>query len=230
MKNKIIRNKILVILISVMMITEAIAQPSSIDKNKDPYKWMFGASWSFVDDNGKVYTKLFDLPGSFNFEYYPSRISFDRYLRYGWSLEFSAAYNKYRSSKLINSETGKSGIFLCGDVQMKYSFYRFMKGARRFEPYLSSGLGVTMRTSEDVKISPSFNMSFGANYWFTPNWGMQLQTTGKLALVPFFSESNYLQHTVGVVYRTGARKTRSDFDKRRYPWAHDKTKFKRRNS
>lgn len=217
----------------LLMASNVFAQPTSIGHNKNPYKWMFGLSWSVVDDNGKPYTRLLDVVGSYNFEYYPSRITVDRYLKKGWSLELAFAYNMYKGSKLINGVVGVSGIFLSTDIHAKYSFYKFMSGRKRLEPYLSIGLGGTYRTTQNPTITPTVNLALGANYWFNQNWGAQIQTNGKVGVLPAFytSSSNYIQHTIGVVYRMDERKkNRSDFDKRRYPWAHDKKKYKRKNT
>lgn len=210
----------------------AHSQPSSIDRKKDPYSWMFGVSWNVVDDNGQAFTKLFDYKDSWNYLYYPSRITVDKYIRRGWSMEGMAAYNYYSSSKLINDTTGLSGRFFSVDFHMKYSFYRFFAPAKWFDPYFSFGLGVTYRQVMDPPITPTVNLALGANFWFSKSWGMQVQTMGKLGIVPdiYVSKTDYLQHTVGVVYRRSPKMKHSKNNKKRHKWIHEKQRFKRKNT
>jgi len=208
-----------------------MAQPASLTKKKNPYKWMFGISWNVIDDNGDAYSRLLDYEDSWNYLYYPSRISVDRYLRKGWSWEAMAAYNEYTASKIINDSTGLEGMFISADFHVKYSFAK-MFGNKWFDPYISAGLGVTYREVMDNPITPTVNVAFGANFWFSRRWGMQIQTIGKLGIVEDIYDSNtdYLQHTIGVVYRKDASKRRQNTHKKRYKWTDDKQKFKRKNT
>lgn len=223
------KSSLTLILFCFVAILKSQAQPTSIRSNENPYKWMFGLSWSIVDDNGHAFTKIFDIPRSYNMEYFPSRIMVDRYLQKKWSLEFSATYNKYKGSKLINGEVGNSGLFICADAHAKYNF---LNGKKRFDPYASAGIGGTFRQTQSSPVALTVNLSLGTNYWFSAKWGMQIQGTAKVAALPTFftSNGNYTHYTVGVVYRTGGKKQSSDFDKRRYPWMNDKKKYKRKNA
>ncbi|MEY3238160.1 MAG: hypothetical protein RI883_2261 [Bacteroidota bacterium] len=215
-----------------LFVSNSFAQPSSINRKKNPYSWMFGVGWNVVDDNGQAFSNLFDVKGSWNYLPYPTRISIDKYLKKGWSLEGMVAYNKYTSSKLINDTTGLSGIFVSGDFHVKYSFYRFFSPTKWFDPYLSVGLGVTYREVMSSPIAPTCNIALGANFWFSKSWGLQVQTMGKLGLVTdiYVSNTDYLQHTVGVVYRKQPKRSHSRNNKKRYGWTKETQKYKRRNS
>lgn len=208
------------------------AQPASLTTKKNPYKWMFGIGWNVVDDNGHTYDKLFDYEGSWNYLYYPSRLTVDRFLRKGWSWEAMGAYNEYTSSKLINDTTGLSGMFISADFHFKYSFRRIVP-IKWFEPYMSAGIGFTYRDVRLEPLTPTVNVAFGGNFWITKKWGIQLQTIGKLGIVSdiYNSNTDYLQHTVGIVYRKdGSKKSRNNFNKKQYGWTKDKQKFKRKNT
>jgi hypothetical protein len=213
----------------------SLAQPSKMESNRDPYKWIFGASWNVIDDNGYPFTKLFDMPGSWNYHYLPTRITAEKYLYNHWSWEIAAAYNKYFSSKLINQETGHSGFNVNADFNLKYSFNSAkMKNRKRFDPYFSMGLGGTFRTSLEVPVNANFNLNIGTNYWLTHRWGLQIQTSGKVSLFPeiLFTNANYMQHSFGVIYKHDPRglKSKSNFDKKKYPWTREKQRFKRRST
>lgn len=211
----------------------SLAQPSSINRKKNPYRWMFGLSWSVIDDDGNAFGNLLDYQNSWNYLPVPSRLSVDKYIRKGWSLEGMVAYNTYSSSKLINDTTGASGIFLSGDFHVKYSFYRLMPtSAKWFDPYFTGGLGFSYRSIRENPINPSLNLGFGMNFWLTKQWGLQLQTVGKLALVSdiYTSNADYIQHTVGIVYRMQPLKKKFKQGKAQYKWVHGKQRYNRKNT
>jgi hypothetical protein len=210
------------------------AQPAALSTKKNPYKWMIGLSWSLIDDNGEPFTKLFDVSGSYNFEYFPSKLMVDRYFRKGWSMEGLLTYNRFYSDKQINDTTGVEGLLFSGDVHLKYSFNRYFRRAKWFDPYISMGLGVTYRSVREQAITPTFNTTFGANFWFSRKWGAQVQTTGKLGLTAdiYTGDADYLQHSLGVVYRfTPKRRSTNNFaSKRQHKWTNEKTRYNRRRN
>jgi len=233
-KNKNYLLKFSLSIIALLFIsTHVLAQPTSIQRKKNPYSWMFGVSWNVVDDDGNAFGNLFDYNGSWNYLYYPSRLTVDRYLRKGWSLEGMAAYNQYTSKKLINDTTGVSGMFISGDFHVKYSFYRFFEPKKWFDPYISAGLGFTYREVMEIPVNPNVNVAFGANFWFARSWGVQLQTMGKLGLVPdiYNSNTDYLQHTIGIVYKhQPSKRPHKSNSKKRHKWTNEKQRFKRKNT
>lgn len=211
----------------------SLAQPSSINRKKNPYRFMFGLSWSVIDDDGNAFGNLFNYQDSWNYLPFPTRLSLDKYFRKGWSFEGMAAYNTYTTSKIINDTTGVSGIFVSGDFHMKYSFNRFMpSSAKWFDPYLSGGLGVTYRSARENPLNPNLNLGFGMNFWLNQHWGLQLQTVGKLALVSdiYTSDADYIQHSAGIVYRIQPLKRPFKQGKAKYKWVHGKQHYKRKNT
>jgi len=118
------------------------SQPYKTIKVYKPYNWMFGVHWTAVDDNGDKFGRLFDVGGSWNIRPFPTRVTADKYFKYGWSLEMAGSYTEYRAGKLINGSTDVSGIFAAFDVNGKYSFYQmYAPRARWIEPYLTWVLG-----------------------------------------------------------------------------------------
>ena len=128
------------VLFSIAFSLSSIAQPAAMQTKKNPYKWMISLDWSAIDDNGEPYTKLFDLPGSWNYEYFPSRLMVDRFYYKGWSFEGAVTYNRYLSNKQINGATGMSGSFFALNLGMKYSFNRYFRNVKWLDPYISMGL------------------------------------------------------------------------------------------
>ena len=67
-----------------------------------------------------------------------------------------------------------------------------------------AGLGYTQRSTVRYAQTGTFNLGIGATIWVLDNQlGINLQGTGKFGLQsPLISTgSNYLQHSIGVVYK-----------------------------
>ena len=230
--DSLMKNILIVSFSLLISTTFSLAQPTSYYRKKNPYAWMFGLSWNVVNDNEEKLQNLFDVSGSWNSLYYPSRITIDKYLRRGWSLEGSVAYNQYKSTKIINDSTGRSGIFLSGDFHFKYSYNHLIKRNKWFDPYYSFGLGFTYRSALNAPFTPTANLAIGSNFWFTNSFGISAQITGKLAIVSdiYVSRYDYFNYAAGIVYRRPAIKKSNHFKKKKFGWIHDKRRFRRKNT
>ena len=222
---------ILIILFTCAWNQSASAQTEYLRRRNDPYRWMFSLGWNVVDDDGLAFSNLFDYQNSWNYLYYPSTLSIDKYLRKGWSLDGALSYNQYSSTKRINDTTGVHGIFASADLHMKYSFLpRMAYYAQWLDMYFAVGVGMTYRQTMAMPLTPMVNLTLGTNLWFSKSWGLRLQTAGKLGLVSniWTSNADYLQHTIGVVYRVKPV-YRSNFStKRQYKWTGKKKKSNNR--
>lgn len=218
----------LLLLSCFIISTSAIAQPSIIKTRKNPYKWMFGLSWNFVNDNEEKIENLGDVSKSWYGMYFPTRISIDRYLRKGWSWELMAAYNQFKPKHIINDSSGRAGTFFSTDFHMKFSPYKRIN-SKVLEPYVSAGLGITYR-SQYVKgaITPTANLAVGANLWLSEQFGIQLQAIGKLAVSDkiYVTKNDYFQLNAGFVYRKGPSKKSNHFDRKRHQWTNKKHRYK----
>ncbi len=210
------------------------AQPYKTIEKFKPYKWMVGIHWNAVEDDGKPLGGIFNFANSWNMPFFPSKLTVDRYFDNGWSIEGAAAYNRYKAGKQINNQTDVSSIFLSFDVVAKKSFYmNYYPSAKWIDPYISMGVGYTYRSTDANVFShaPSLNVGPGLNFWIS-DIGIQLQSYAKFGLYPGFwsrSTENYLHHSIGVVYRFSEfEQSPNDFDKRRYPWAKKKKRFKKK--
>ena len=217
------------ILIFILLANSASAQPYKTIGVYKPYKWMFGVSWSAIDDNGSKFGKLFDLNNSWNILPYPSTIMVDRYFKYGWSMEFGATHSKYKLGKLINDSTNFEGTFFNFDASAKYSFYQlYAPKARWIDPYLTAGIGYTYRAEGAAMHAPTVNIGGGVNFWVYKGLGIRLNSTAKLGVYPGFWDTpeNYLQHSAGLVLRVGQGKSdpNKDFNRRKNQWIHQGNK------
>ena len=209
------------------------AQSNYLRRKNDPYKWMFGLGWNAVDDDGLAFSNMFDYKNSWNYLYYPTTLSMDKYIRKGWSMDGSLSYTRYSTTKLINDSTGVKGVFVATDLSLKYSFLpRMAYYAQWLDMYLAIGVGLTYRQTMSTPITPMASLTLGANLWFSKSWGMRLQTSGKLGLVSgiWSSNTDYVQHTLGLVYRIKPVYKSNFSNKRQYKWTSKKHNYRRRNN
>lgn len=224
---------LLLLFLSFVIANTTLAQPYKTIKKYTPYKWMVGVSWNAIDDDGRKFSSMFDYANSWNILPYPTKVSVDRYLRHGWSVEASATYSEYNATKIIQDTIGVTSIIAAFDLNAKHSFYAYYAPRLRWiEPYFSMGIGYTYRSSALVaQHVPTVNLGFGLNFWFTKNIGLQIHSNGKLGVYPGFwdSHTSYFQHSAGVMLRWHTKKSRrSDFGRRKNKWAHGNKRYKQK--
>src|SRR5690606_30546500 len=77
------------ILASIILLSTTFfswAQPYKTIKPYKPYKWMFGVHMSVIEDDGNKLGNPFDIQNTWHYLPYPSRITVDCYINYGWSV------------------------------------------------------------------------------------------------------------------------------------------------
>lgn len=163
--------------------------------------WRVQLGWNMVDDDGRPFNNLLDVKNSWNLPAYPTKISIEKECNYNWNIELSLSYNSYKSGKMINGDIMTSGqTFFAADVNGKYIITKkFMA-----EPYVLIGLGYTMRTTAKYQNVATLNAGIGCTIWVIDNvLGINIQGSGKFGLQTPLLEtgSNYLQHSIGVVYK-----------------------------
>ena len=163
---------------------------------------VFGLSEHIVIDNGKEYQFKFDTK-NWQLTPFPSKISAEAYLKKGWSLQTEFAYTGYKANSVVDNVTQlKSNTFFSADLNVRYHFETLFLQPSFFDPYLTSGYGFTYRSavnSTQTSIGTT-NLGLGMNFWIYKGFGLNLQSVGKFALKGG-SKSNYLHHSIGVVYR-----------------------------
>lgn len=222
----------LIIFFSLFVSFSAFAQPYKTIKVYKPYKWMFGAHWSAIDDSGDKFGDIFDFNNAWNIKPFPTKLSLDRYIIYGWSIEAIATYGEYTESKTVNDTTGIKGMLASFDVHGKWSFYNlYAPRARWIEPYFTFGVGYTYREGTADPHVPTVNLGGGLNFWVINRLGIQLASNAKIGVYPGFweTDNNYLQHTIGIVYRTPDKSSyRYPNNKKQHKWTKKQQKFKRK--
>ncbi len=200
------------------------AQPLTWMRYPKPYKWMLSAHWNAVEDDGRGLYRMLHVKEAWNIPVFPAEICFDKFLKRNYSLEFCASYNQYKKGKLINDSTNYEGIFIGLESNFRYSFFRAM-GSKKIDPYISTGIGLTYRPAFEESNSFSANLNFGTNFFVYKSFGIKLETSAKFSFYPdIYGPSNYLQHSVGIIYKAGTANKYSSSNKRRNKWIKKKNK------
>ncbi|MBC7696699.1 MAG: hypothetical protein H7141_14775 [Burkholderiales bacterium] len=170
--------------------------------------WRVQLAWNLIEDDGKPFRDLFDVQKSWNFPPYPSKLSIEKDCKHNINVELAVAYSNYKSGKVVNGDLLSSNAsFLSVDLNGKYIFSKNY----RVEPYLLVGLGYTHRGTIRFGNAVNVNAGLGATIWLIDNLlGLNIQGSSKFGLQSGFpsSGSNYLQHSVGVVYKFSGRNIR----------------------
>jgi len=220
------RSQLLLSLCFFLTISSQVsAQPYDWYGEEKPYKWAFGLGWNFVEDDGRGFCQPFDAKQSWNGLAYPTRVTVDRYFKYGLSAEFAGAYTQYKMGKLIQDSTNFEGTFLSFDLNCRYSFYNLIVSTV-VDPYVSLGFGYTQRTALDKPNAFTGNGAIGVNFWVWKGLGINVQGSYKYA---FSGGSNpdYCQYSLGLMYKIdGKDRSSNNFGKRKYKWIDKKQKYK----
>lgn len=218
----------LICALSALLNSSLWAQPDKMITNRDNYFWQFGIAWTSTDDDGQEMNpvpidQLHGLP-------FPSRLYADRYIYNGWSAEGVVGAQPYKTDRMVNDSIGVKGFIAYFDAALKYSFYKQL-GRGTLDPYLGSGLGLSLRTADPKQsaplVSPTINLSAGCTFWFGDQLGLQAQGVYKFGLVDILKSASYSQYSLGLVFRI--EKTdgyKSEFHKPKYKIPRKPAKIK----
>lgn len=164
-------------------------KPFGVWLTKTPWIVSFGADMIDDNNNSKIFRSLKE------YSYYPAKFTAEKVLKKGWSAQFAFA------STSLNPHN-----YLGIDLNGKYDFNNLIGDTKWFDPFGVLGLGYTYRdltpmTKNDNPSSSlnsiNFNAGLGANFWLFPNMGITAQGLAK------FSKNNYLQASLGLVFKIG---------------------------
>ncbi len=200
--------RLLTILLCFAFILRTNAQGDAQNKNKFIRKlqktvWTVGLSGTVIADAGSQFKKLFDVANKWDYLYFPSKVNVEGAIDKGFSVEGCFTYSQLKAGKLLgdkNIPRPASANLYAFDVNAKYDLNEVIGDTKFFSPYAISGLGFTVRTYPERKSAITFNIGFGFNVWLYKGFGLNAQTMGKFAINSAFGK-NYLQHSVGIVYR-----------------------------
>jgi hypothetical protein len=179
----------------------------------------FQLGWHALDDDASAF-KDFTSVSKWSMVYYPARFTVTKTIVSDLKIEFALGYTKMRQSSYHEERYLAPGNFFSGDVNVRYNFpisfpflerldqpkaSAFNKAVSKFAMnlYPVSGFGFTKRSQTRFANAATFNLGFGGTFWFVKNsFGLTAQSMAKWGLQkPFLrAGSNYIHHSVGVVY------------------------------
>ncbi len=131
-----------------------------------------------------------------------SRITVDRYLDSGFSLQLAGSLNKI---KTFRSEDDMDELYWAIDANVKYDLNHLFGQTGWFDPYVYLGGGYA--NLGDLG-EGTLNAGLGFNTWFNDSLGLNFQTGGKKEFAD--KVQDHFQHSVGLVFKFGGKDTDGD--------------------
>ena len=145
-----------------------------------------------------------------------SRVSVEKYLADGFTLQLAGSINKikhYAAAKDINE------LYWSADLNVKWDFNHLIGDTGWWDPYVYVGGGYTdFGRLENGNFQEggegTLNVGAGFNVWFNENIGLNFQTGAKKEFADKIQD--HFQHSLGVVFRFGGKDTDGDgvYDKK----------------
>jgi len=190
-------------LFALVMINNVNAQ----DKNNP---WAISLGLNSVDfrdyslSTNNISKQFEDLGGTTDWNILPSvsRISVEKYIQEGFSLQLSGSLNKISKT---NTAEAVDFLYYSADLIVKYDLNDLVGETSFFDPFLYLGGGYS---STDNRGEGMINAGLGFNTWFSENIGLSLQT----GLKQGFAEKvdSHFQTSLGLVIRNGGKDTDGD--------------------
>ena len=170
---------------------------------------------NLVDSSGKY--NPFEFLSSFDEMAFSENFNIELEYRFSNSLSLSVAWsnNKWKANKgridgaIIPSDVKYSAI----DLDLKYyynqSFGGWFDRNDWLELYLHGGVG---RVSQADQSGMTLNVGPGVNIWFSDQFGLNLNGTGKWTLNKEEYNSNHFQYSTSLMYRFASRDKDDDND------------------
>ena len=136
-----------------------------------------------------------------------SRITVDKYLKDGFTLQLAASLNKIKTFAVENDS---DDLYWAIDANVKYDLNNLFGETSWFDPYVYLGGGYTSLADQGTGM---LNAGLGFNTWFNDNLGLNFQSGAKKEFTD--DVQDHFQHSVGLVFKFGGTDTDGDgvFDK-----------------
>ncbi|ARV07314.1 cell envelope biogenesis protein OmpA [Polaribacter sp. SA4-10] len=190
----------------VVMALFTLVTVSSANAQDENKPWAIGFGIHGIDfysnsDLGGMFKELIG-PGDVSYIPTISKVSADRYLNKGFSLQLAGYLNKTRLSDLL---------YYSIDATVKYDLNNLVGQTGWFDPYVYAGSGYT---SIDSSGEAMLNVGAGFNTWLSKDIGLNFQSGIKNG----FSDviDNHFQTSMSLVIRFGGKDTDGDgvYDKK----------------
>ena len=192
-------------LVAMVLVTVLTVNTTTAQDYNNPWAVSFGAN--IVDYKGPSDLSgiVNDLLGNTDWNVLPSisRVSAEKYLEKGFSLQLAGSMNKINNTLTKNGADGL--LYYAVDAIVKYDLNNLVGDTSWFDPFVYAGGGYTSIDSEGEGL---YNVGVGFNTWFNENLGLNLQTSLKAGFTD--KVSDHYQTSVGLVIRFGGNDTDGD--------------------
>lgn len=131
-----------------------------------------------------------------------SRVTVDRYLNDGFTLQLAGSLNKIET---FRTENDMDELYWAIDANVKYDLNNLIGNTGWWDPYVYVGGGYTSLADEGEGM---LNAGAGFNVWFNENLGLNFQTGGKKEFAD--KVKDHFQHSIGLVFKFGGKDTDGD--------------------
>lgn len=132
-----------------------------------------------------------------------SRISAEKYLDKGFTLQLAGSINKI---KTVLRDNDSNHLYWAIDANVKYDLNNLIGDTSQwFDPFVYLGGGYT---SANSKGEGMLNVGAGFNTWFNDNLGVSFQTGAKRNFAD--KVDDHFQHSLGLVFKFGGKDTDGD--------------------
>lgn len=164
--------------------------------------WSVGVGYNAIDlrrymEVNKFVKDYFEVGQDVNLSATSLRLSADRYLTKGFTLQLATAVNTIRKGKEYDSgDPLKNSFFISLNTQVKYDLNELFFETGWFDPFVLLGTGYMHMGQVNT-----FNMTFGYgfNAWFNGRMGTYFQSAYNHHTGPW--PTDYFQHSIGLIYR-----------------------------
>jgi len=181
-----------------------VSNVNAQDKN-NPWAVSFGANIVDFYQPGSISGQFDDFVGSSSdWNILPSvtRVSLEKYIEKGFSLQLSGSFNKITS---LNTVDDSDFLYYSVDAIVKYDLNDLVGETSWFDPFVYIGGGYATANDQGEGI---LNVGLGFNTWFNENLGINFQTGSKSGFTD--KVAAHLQTSLGLVIKFGGTDTDGD--------------------
>ena len=183
-----------------------VAGISNVNAQDENNPWAVSFGVNVVDFyNGNNFTnQVKDLLGNKDWNILPSisRISGEKYLDKGFSLQLAGSMNKIET---VASKNDSDFLYWALDAIVKYDLNNLVGDTSWFDPFVYLGGGYTSVNSKGEGMA---NVGVGFNTWFNENVGLNFQTGTKVGFTD--NVKSHYQTALGLVIKFGGKDTDGD--------------------
>jgi outer membrane protein OmpA-like peptidoglycan-associated protein len=181
-----------------------VSNVNAQDKN-NPWAVSFGANIVDFYQPGSISGQFDDFVGSSSdWNILPSvtRVSLEKYIEKGFSLQLSGSFNKITS---LNTVDDSDFLYYSVDAIVKYDLNDLVGETSWFDPFVYIGGGYATVNAQGEGM---LNVGLGFNTWFNENLGINFQTGSKSGFTD--KVAAHLQTSLGLVIKFGGTDTDGD--------------------